>query len=185
MADQNCHVRKEMETYPVKGESITIEANVTYCDVCGEQIWDQELDDENLVKAFRIYREKHNLLQPEDIKNTREKYGLTQMAFAQILGLGDKTIARYEAGSIQDASPNTLIHLSKYPNVFKDMVEINKVRIPEALYQSVLERLSEFEPKVIRKGEKIQYKTNANHYVVEDTMGGCVMYGGLKYGCAG
>ena len=143
------------------------------------------MDDKNLVKAFRIYREKHNLLQPEEIKNIREKYGLTQMAFAQILGLGDKTIARYEAGSIQDAAPNTLISLSRYPNVFKEMVETNKVRIPEAIYQSVSERLSEFEPKVIHKGEKIQYKTNANNYFLGDAMNSCVMFGGLKYECAG
>lgn len=68
MADQNYDVREDMETYPVKGESITIEANVAYCKVCGEQIWDQELDDKNLVKAFCIYREKHNLLQPEEIE---------------------------------------------------------------------------------------------------------------------
>lgn len=144
MEDQNYEVRKVMETYPVKGESITIEANVTYCNVCGEQIWDQELDDENLVKAFRIYREKHNLLQPEEIKYIRQKYGLTQMAFAQILGLEDKTIARYETGSLQDDAPNTLISLSRSPNVFKDIVETSKYRIPESLYYSVMEQLSEF-----------------------------------------
>jgi putative zinc finger/helix-turn-helix YgiT family protein len=185
MEDQNYEVRKEMETYPVKGEAITIEANVTYCNVCGEQIWDQELDDENLVKAFRLYREKNNLLQPEEIKNIREKYGLSQMAFAQILGLGDKTIARYETGSLQDAAPNTLISLSKYPNVFKDIVETNKVRISDTLYQSVLERLSEFETRVIHGGEIIPYKTKANHYFMEGAMGSCAMYGGLRNDYAG
>lgn len=140
--DRNYEMRKERETYPVKGEPITIEANVTYCNVCGEKIWNQELDDENIITAFRVYRDKYRLLQPEEIKNIREKYDLTQVAFAQILGLGDKTIAQYETGSIQDAAPNTLISLSQYPDVFKNIVELNKVRISDSLYKSVVEKLS-------------------------------------------
>lgn len=185
MKDQSFEIRKEMETYLVKGESITIEANVTYCGVCGEQIWNQELDDENLITAYGAYREKYNLLQPEEIKSIRDKYGLTQVAFAQILGLGDKTIARYETGSIQDAAPNTLISLSKYPNVFKNIVETNKVRISESLYQSISERLLEFEAKFVLKGEKIPYKTFTSNYGMGYTQVNCVMYGGLVNEYAG
>lgn len=182
--DQNYEIRKEKETYPVKSEPITIEAKVTYCKICGEKIWNQELDDENIITAFRAYREKNNLLQPEEIREIREKYSLSQVAFAQILGLGDKTIARYETGSIQDVAPNTLISLSKYPDVFKNIVEMNKVRLSDSLYQSVSERLLKFEVKQIHKGEVINYKMNPPAYVSHE-IGGCIMYGGLKNVCAG
>jgi len=165
MKDREFEIRKEMETYPVKGESITIEADVTYCNVCGEQIWNQELDDGNIMSAFRAFREKNKLLQPEEIRSIREKYDLTQVAFAQILGLGEKTIARYETGSLQDAAPNTLISLAKYPGVFKNIVETNKARISESLYQSVSERISDYEAKTVRRGGKITNKANTNRYV--------------------
>src|ERR1035437_187354 len=124
--DHEYTIRNEKETYPVKNEPVTIDADVTYCSVCGEQILNQEIDDDNLKKAFRIYRDKHDLLQPEEIKRIREKYTLTQIAFAQILGLGEKTIARYESGSLQDSAPNNLIFLAKYPDAFKILLEKNK-----------------------------------------------------------
>ena len=104
-------VRVISETYPVKGEDITIEAHVRFCDCCGNDLWDENLDAQNLLDAFAEYRKRHNLLQPADIRATREKYGLSQTVFARVLGFGDKTITRYENGSIADAAQNNLIML--------------------------------------------------------------------------
>lgn len=69
-------IQKE-ETYPVKGEPITIIATVCPCPVCGEEIMTMEYDDENLRQAYRIYRQCHNLLQSEEIKAIREQSGLS------------------------------------------------------------------------------------------------------------
>ena len=151
--DQEFEIRKERETYPVKNDPITIDADVTYCSVCGEQIWNQELDDANLKTAFRTYREKHRLLQPEEIKRIREKYNLTQVVFAQILGLGEKTIARYESGSLQDSAPNNLIFLAGYPDAFNLLLEKNKEHISQASYEEALERVSGFEVKTVSNGK--------------------------------
>lgn len=50
---------KEMEeVYPVKGRDTKIIAMVRFCTVCGEDIWDDELDSKNLLKAFKKYEEK-------------------------------------------------------------------------------------------------------------------------------
>lgn len=37
-------------------------------------------------------------LGPEEIRAIRKKYGLSQRAFAQVLGLGEASVARYEKG---------------------------------------------------------------------------------------
>lgn len=66
-----------------------------------------------MLDAFAIYRQRHGLLQPEEIRRIREKYGLSQVAFAKVLGLGNKTVARYENGSIADMAQNNLIELMK------------------------------------------------------------------------
>ena len=99
-------VKTVSETYPVKGEEITVTAKVRCCKNCGQSIWDEELDGQNLLDAFAIYRQRHGLLQPEEIRRIREKYGLSQVAFAKVLGLGNKTVARYENGSIADMAQN-------------------------------------------------------------------------------
>lgn len=105
-------VQKE-ETYPVKGESITINATVCTCAYCGEEIMSIEYDDDNLRKAYAKYRSRHGLLQPEEIKAIREQYGVSQVAFARIIGVDDKAIARYENGSLQTKAANDRIMLAR------------------------------------------------------------------------
>ncbi|MEF9974380.1 MAG: type II toxin-antitoxin system MqsA family antitoxin [Clostridia bacterium] len=124
-------IEKRMEHYPVKGMDIQIEATVRVCTVCGKAIWDDDLDNQNLIAAFNDYRREKGLLMPEEIRAIREKYGLSQMAFARVLGLGDKTIARYENGSIQDEAQNNLIYLIADEDNFKCLFEKNKHRLTD------------------------------------------------------
>ena len=121
-------VQKE-ETYPVKGESTTINAIVCTCAHCGEEIMSFEYDDDNLRKAYAKYRSRHGLLQPEEIKAIREQYGVSQVTFARIIGVGDKTIARYENGSLQDEAINNLIVLARDPKNFSILLDKNKYLI--------------------------------------------------------
>lgn len=108
---RSIEVKNEKETYPVKGEFVEIDALVSYCTHCGEQILDIDLDDQNLKTAFRQYRKKHKLLQPEEIKAIRDKFRVSQATFSRILGFGEKTITRYESGTIQDEAQNNLMVL--------------------------------------------------------------------------
>jgi len=50
--EQPSQVIVREETYPVKGVPVTITANVRVCRVCGEDIFDEELDEENLRRAY-------------------------------------------------------------------------------------------------------------------------------------
>lgn len=148
-------IREVTETYPVKGEEITITARVRFCAVCGEDIWDDELDAQNLLTAYALYREKHGMLQPDEIRQIREKYGLSQVAFARILGLGDKTIARYENGSIADMAQNNLIALVRSPRNFKELLKKNKTKISEEEYQRALAALEALRCRVVYGGRQI------------------------------
>jgi YgiT-type zinc finger domain-containing protein len=69
-------VRVLLETYPVKGENVQVEAQVLHCLKCGEALFDPDLDGENLERAYQIYRQRHGLLGPADVKVLRERYGL-------------------------------------------------------------------------------------------------------------
>ena len=132
-------IKNEKEAYPVKNELTEIEARITYCRHCGDQIWNDELDPENLQAAYRKYRTDHGLLQPEEIKAIREKYALTQTAFAKILGLGEKTIARYETGSLQDMAQNNLIELARMPEAFRKKKKKGRSKINEIEYDRAME----------------------------------------------
>ena len=149
-SDVETHVREISETYPVKGEDITINAHVRFCNCCGKDIWDEKLDSQNLLDAYAKYREKYNLLTPGEIRAVREKYGLSQTAFARVLGLGDKTITRYENGSIPDAAQSNLISLAEYPANFKILLAQNKIRISAQDYTNACAALQSLEAPCVQ-----------------------------------
>ena len=117
------------ETYMVKDENITIDATVCICTECHRDIFVPEIENDNLRKAYDIYREKRGLLLPSEIKEIREKYKLSQTAFAKLLGMGEKTITRYENGRIQDEAQNNLILLMRDKNAFMTLLEKNGHKI--------------------------------------------------------
>ena len=155
--DTDTTVREIQETYPVKGEDITVNAHVRVCNCCKNDIWDTELDTKNLMDAYDEYRKRHQLLSPEDIRAIRNKYKLSQTAFARVLGLGDKTITRYENGSVADAAPNNLIFLAQQPSNFKQLLEKNRSSISDTEYKVAQEALEDLHACVITTGRKTLY----------------------------
>lgn len=177
-AEVNTIVREVTEIYPVKGENIAVNARVRFCTCCGTDLWDDELDDQNILDAYAKYRQKHNLMQPADIRAMREKYHLSQTAFARVLGLGDKTITRYENGSIPDAAPNNLLDLVQQPSNFAALLEKNKSKISEQDYEHAREALDGLRRCVIspRESAKVKYSTNENMRFYFDKYWGDMKY---------
>lgn len=119
------------ETFNVCGEDITVEAQILVCDKCGEELFCEELDSTTLVNAYNKYRKNHKLLLPEEIKRIREQYGLSQRSFAKLLNWGDKTICRYENGSIQDKAHNSLLLFLREPENMRTYLTENEITLDE------------------------------------------------------
>lgn len=133
------------ETYDVCGEPIEVDAQVLVCVECGEEFYFEELDNATLIKAYNEYRRKHKLLFPEEIKKIREQYGLSQRSFAKLLNWGDKTICRYENGSIQDKAHNSLLLFLREPENMRTYLTENEVSLGERQKTKVLAIIEEFE----------------------------------------
>lgn len=84
-----------------------------------------------MKKSFFLHIKGKNLPLPEEIKAIRNKYNLTQKAFSILLGFGEKTITRYENGSIQDDTHNLLIKLMDDQETFKKVWKIRKNLLTE------------------------------------------------------
>ena len=140
-------------TYIVKGTSITFKEKIRVNEETGEEIYDPKLEQENDVKLYNEYRKLNSLLLPEEIKSIREKYGVTQIEFAQILGLGDKTITRYENGSLQDTAQNNLIKIvgrnpEEFLKLLKECKKISKEKINE-LSEKISVKINNSKPTYI------------------------------------
>ncbi|ADA67221.1 transcriptional regulator, XRE family [Thermotoga petrophila RKU-10] len=144
------------DIYNVRGEEIKIKAKIPVCKVCGGELFDIHLEDENLREAYRMYAKKHGLVLPEEIKNIRENYGLSQETFARILGIGRATLARYENGSLPSEAISSLIKRSKDPNFLLSLVEERKDSISKSDYERIKRKLErKIVPKTLKEFEKL------------------------------
>lgn len=136
------------EIYDVCGENIEVYADVLVCVDCGEELYCEELDSVTLKLAYDEYRRRHNLLFPDEIKRIRQKYGLSQRSFAKLLHWGDKTIFRYENGSIQDSVHNALLLFLKEPRNMRAYLAENKVELSERKKSELLKIIDNLEEKM-------------------------------------
>lgn len=76
------------------GSTYTLEADVRalVCDHCGAVFIDASAD----VTLRRILRDRLGLMQPEQIKATREQLGLTQADVHEAIGIAPSTLSRWE-----------------------------------------------------------------------------------------
>lgn len=159
---ENCEKKTETqivekrETYEVHGEPIEINAKVLICTECGEDLYCEKLDNDTLNNAYNEYRRKHKLLFPAEIKKIREQYGLSQRSFSELLHWGDKTIFRYENGSIQDCVHNSLLLFLRNPENMKKYLTENEITLDQ------------------RKKEKLnKYLNEIGSDISEHSQGGC------------
>lgn len=133
------------ETLKVCGEDITIDAQILVCAQCGEELFCEELDSATLVNAYNEYRRKHKLLLPNEIKKIREQYGLSQRSFAKLLNWGDKTICRYENGSVQDKAHNSLLLFLREPENMRTYLTENEIALDERQRAKLLDTVEKLE----------------------------------------
>lgn len=133
------------ESYDVCGESIEVDAQILVCAECGEEFYCEELDNATLIRAYNEYRRRHKLLLPEEIKKIREQYGLSQRSFAKLLNWGDKTICRYENGSIQDKAHNSLLLFLREPENMRTYLTENEIVLDERQKAKLLDTVDELE----------------------------------------
>ena len=63
-------------------------------------------------RGASVYRDRHGLLDADDIRAIRTRHRLTQAQLAKLLGLGTNTLSRWEAGRIvQTTAMDVLLRL--------------------------------------------------------------------------
>lgn len=145
------------ESYNVCGEMIDVNAQVLVCAECGEELFSEELDNATLINAYNEYRRRHKLLLPKEIKGIRQQYGLSQRGFSKLLNWGDKTICRYENGSLQDRAHNSLLIFLKNPENMRSYLTENEIDIDEKQKTNLLDIVEKLE-------QNLEYRENRKFF---------------------
>jgi len=114
----------------------TFEDEYYECSDCGEKFYTGAMADESFRRAAAAVRKMDGLLAPDEIREIRAMYGLTQAALEKLIGSGEKTVVRWERGTVaQNATADTLLRvLRDHPEVVTKLAEKREVTIvlPEA-----------------------------------------------------
>lgn len=94
------------------------------CSSCGEEHLSPEQMRAAQERAVRAIRAEEGLLQADEISTLRHALGLTQAEFELLLGVGPKTVVRWERGTVfQSRAMDTLLRvLRDHPEVSRSLV---------------------------------------------------------------
>ena len=133
----------------IKGEGFLVDENVAVCAICGHDIFNNKLENENLKRGFNKYAHAHGLLTPEEIKEIRNQYDINQKLFSKSLGFGAVTVQRYESGALPTKTFSDLIKRVKSPEEYLKILKANKSKLSDDSYETIREKLMD----MIKTGE--------------------------------
>ena len=122
--------KKDLKEF--RGIKVNTFENVAICNECNQDLYVNEIEDENNKRIYQIYREKSNIIKAEDIIKLREKYDISQRELTSILDFGKMTINRYERGGLPTKSQSDYIKLliendDKFIEKVKEAYEKNNI----------------------------------------------------------
>lgn len=114
-------------SYDIRGHEISITAPAKFDDETHQVIHDLELDNQAAKMALAKFRRIYKVVSPQQIKDLRKKWHLSQRKLAQVLGWSPSTVALYETGAIPTNGNNRLLKvLIKDDGVMKEFIEDSK-----------------------------------------------------------
>ena len=134
--ETNLEIVKAKEVLEVRGEEINVAAEYFKCAECGVE-FENTRGHDAFNDAYREYRRRHNMLQPESIRDWRKSYGLTQRELSDLLGWGGATLSRYENGALQVDAHEKVLRLAMEPHNLLKLIGES----PDALSNEKRERL--------------------------------------------
>ncbi len=106
---------EKLQRFEIRGETIEIVAEFHRCLEC-HATFENTRGLDALAEAYREYRKRHDMLQPEHIQKWRKGLGLTQKELSVLLGWGGATLSRYENGALQDEAHEKMLRMVKEPH---------------------------------------------------------------------
>ncbi len=122
-----------------KGENVTFNATYEYCNRADEYLETEEMIKLNSLAMKDAYRHKIGLLTASEIITIRDKYGVSQKDFSEILDWGRATVTRYENHQVQDRAHDDILRkIDLDPKWFLQMINRAEGRISEKAYKKYL-----------------------------------------------
>ena len=105
---------------------LSVDLPVRHCSACDFQFLDSECED---IQQAAVCQHL-GVLPPQAIVDIRKKHGLSRAAFAEITGLGEASLGRWEKGiNIQNPGNDRYIRLLEHPEVMEKLRDIAREQL--------------------------------------------------------
>ena len=129
---------EKVEEMTIRGERIAVKVQYFKCEKCGDEFYAPDIQKDPFDEAYRLYRTKHNMVQPEEIRDFRHHFHLTQKELSNLIGCGIATISRYERGSLQEEVHDNSLRFVLDPINLKSVVTQSKDIFTEKRKREIL-----------------------------------------------
>lgn len=141
LADGYAVLHQEPDRQVFRKEELNYLYHYYECAVTKERFTTLALDNLNMAQIYNQYREKHQLMFPEQIIRMRERYGLTAARMALILDFGPNQYSNYENGEMPSASNAKILRLASDPVTFLNIVRDKKDELRSNEYEKLRRHL--------------------------------------------
>lgn len=131
-------IKEINDSIKIKGKEYIYKRLIGYCKNCGEEISSNEINDENLNRIDKVYRNEEHIITTEEINKILNKYKIGKKPLSKLLGWGEVTLTRYLNGDIPSKVYSEQLYKVLNDNEYMDiLIEKNKYLITERAYNNI------------------------------------------------
>ena len=131
------------------------------CDDTKERFTTTELDEVNIGQVYNQYRAKYGIPFPDEIRNMRNRYGLSAPKMSQILGFGDNQYRLYENGDMPSETNGKILMSIMNISVFESIVKNSRNQFEKEEYEKIIGKVKSVQQDKENDFEK-NYVFNGN-----------------------
>ncbi|MGO3791317.1 MAG: helix-turn-helix domain-containing protein, partial [Enterococcus gilvus] len=126
--------------------------------------------DKNLNKDYDLFRKKHGLLSPNQVKQIRNKYELSIRDFSEILGISYSNLSAIENGGLQAGYIDNLLRLADDPYAFLKLISEKKQIYPTKVIDKIVPILNRLVVNSYEEHKKIALDIKKYHLEVRNNI---------------
>lgn len=125
----------EIQTF--RKEDFTVRVRYYECKDTGEKFTTEEQDEELCSQLYNSYRVKHGIPFPDEIREIRERYGLSYSQITKIVGFGQNQWRQYENGCMPSESNGRMILAIKSREGMLLMLDACRNQFEESVFRKM------------------------------------------------
>lgn len=136
------NIKTEFVKETVNGIEVKYKKERTYCAKCKNEMFVNEVMDNNVLPMQKIYRENAGIITVEQIESIIDMYGIGKRNLSKLLGFGEITLTRYLDNDIPTRLYSEMLFKVFDYNPMLVIAKENKHKVDEKVYNKLMDNIN-------------------------------------------